>query len=186
MSPGANPAAFRHFSEKCVMNNYFGIGLDAKISLEFNNKRDEHPKKCRLAETPLGKRWMPGYPPSTAPRCPFWEGLPGWVTGMLERTAGLPGCWEETAGRDCQDARKDHRDSRMLGRAAGMPGCRDTGRDCWDAGKDRQDAPREYWGARKDHWDARMDQRVAERDHWDARRDHWVAGKDCWDARIAG
>uniref|UniRef100_A0A3Q3GFK5 Diacylglycerol kinase n=1 Tax=Labrus bergylta TaxID=56723 RepID=A0A3Q3GFK5_9LABR len=35
-----------HCSEKCVMNNYFGIGLDAKISLEFNNKRDEHPKKC--------------------------------------------------------------------------------------------------------------------------------------------
>ncbi|XP_030919305.1 diacylglycerol kinase delta-like [Geospiza fortis] len=35
-----------HFLEKCVMNNYFGIGLDAKISLEFNNKRDEHPKKC--------------------------------------------------------------------------------------------------------------------------------------------
>ncbi|NXA85846.1 DGKD kinase, partial [Melanocharis versteri] len=59
-SSGANPespmcsccstcfpfAAFSHFSEKCVMNNYFGIGLDAKISLEFNNKRDEHPKKC--------------------------------------------------------------------------------------------------------------------------------------------
>uniref|UniRef100_A0A8C5MXM9 Diacylglycerol kinase n=1 Tax=Leptobrachium leishanense TaxID=445787 RepID=A0A8C5MXM9_9ANUR len=34
------------FSERCTMNNYFGIGLDAKISLEFNNKRDEHPKKC--------------------------------------------------------------------------------------------------------------------------------------------
>ncbi|XP_058856596.1 diacylglycerol kinase delta-like isoform X2 [Acipenser ruthenus] len=34
------------YTEKCVMNNYFGIGLDAKISLEFNNKRDEHPKKC--------------------------------------------------------------------------------------------------------------------------------------------
>ncbi|XP_036316341.1 diacylglycerol kinase kappa [Pipistrellus kuhlii] len=31
------------FKEKCVMNNYFGIGLDAKISLEFNNRRDEHP-----------------------------------------------------------------------------------------------------------------------------------------------
>ncbi|XP_041910242.1 diacylglycerol kinase kappa [Arvicola amphibius] len=31
------------FKEKCVMNNYFGIGLDAKISLEFNTKRDEHP-----------------------------------------------------------------------------------------------------------------------------------------------
>ncbi|XP_077200187.1 diacylglycerol kinase eta isoform X2 [Paroedura picta] len=34
------------YSEKCVMNNYFGIGLDAKISLEFNNKREEHPEKC--------------------------------------------------------------------------------------------------------------------------------------------
>ncbi|NXD27445.1 DGKD kinase, partial [Spelaeornis formosus] len=39
-------ALFSQFAEKCVMNNYFGIGLDAKISLEFNNKRDEHPKKC--------------------------------------------------------------------------------------------------------------------------------------------
>ncbi len=36
------------YMEKCVMNNYFGIGLDAKISLEFNNKREEHPEKCRL------------------------------------------------------------------------------------------------------------------------------------------
>ena len=35
------------YSEKCVMNNYFGIWLDAKISLEFNNKREEHPEKCR-------------------------------------------------------------------------------------------------------------------------------------------
>uniref|UniRef100_A0A671YBA5 diacylglycerol kinase (ATP) n=1 Tax=Sparus aurata TaxID=8175 RepID=A0A671YBA5_SPAAU len=34
------------YMEKCVMNNYFGIGLDAKISLEFNNKREEHPEKC--------------------------------------------------------------------------------------------------------------------------------------------
>uniref|UniRef100_A0A8C9NN71 Diacylglycerol kinase n=1 Tax=Serinus canaria TaxID=9135 RepID=A0A8C9NN71_SERCA len=41
---GATPEGY---SEKCVMNNYFGIGLDAKISLEFNNKREEHPEKCR-------------------------------------------------------------------------------------------------------------------------------------------
>ncbi|XP_071455595.1 diacylglycerol kinase eta isoform X2 [Hetaerina americana] len=35
------------FFERCVMNNYFGIGIDAKISLDFHNKREEHPKKCR-------------------------------------------------------------------------------------------------------------------------------------------
>ncbi|NWH21846.1 DGKD kinase, partial [Grus americana] len=46
LNPPALSATFSHFLEKCVMNNYFGIGLDAKISLEFNNKRDEHPKKC--------------------------------------------------------------------------------------------------------------------------------------------
>ncbi|KAJ3591060.1 hypothetical protein NHX12_009007, partial [Muraenolepis orangiensis] len=48
----ADPFSCHHdnmhcFTEKCVMNNYFGIGLDAKISLDFNNKRDEHPEKCR-------------------------------------------------------------------------------------------------------------------------------------------
>uniref|UniRef100_A0A669EJX3 Diacylglycerol kinase n=1 Tax=Oreochromis niloticus TaxID=8128 RepID=A0A669EJX3_ORENI len=41
-----SPSPFGYM-EKCVMNNYFGIGLDAKISLEFNNKREEHPEKCR-------------------------------------------------------------------------------------------------------------------------------------------
>ncbi|KAH0624439.1 hypothetical protein JD844_031868 [Phrynosoma platyrhinos] len=42
-----DPESLEGYSEKCVMNNYFGIGLDAKISLEFNNKREEHPEKCR-------------------------------------------------------------------------------------------------------------------------------------------
>ncbi|XP_043927637.1 diacylglycerol kinase eta [Protopterus annectens] len=42
-----DPDLLEGYSEKCVMNNYFGIGLDAKISLEFNNKREEHPEKCR-------------------------------------------------------------------------------------------------------------------------------------------
>uniref|UniRef100_A0A3Q3S6S1 Diacylglycerol kinase n=1 Tax=Mastacembelus armatus TaxID=205130 RepID=A0A3Q3S6S1_9TELE len=45
--PVAVPPPREGYMEKCVMNNYFGIGLDAKISLEFNNKREEHPEKCR-------------------------------------------------------------------------------------------------------------------------------------------
>lgn len=35
------------FCERAVMNNYFGIGIDAKISLDFHQKREEHPEKCR-------------------------------------------------------------------------------------------------------------------------------------------
>lgn len=35
------------FAEKAVMNNYFGIGLDAKLSLEFHMTREEHPEKCK-------------------------------------------------------------------------------------------------------------------------------------------
>lgn len=46
-SVNSEPDALNGYMEKCVMNNYFGIGLDAKISLDFNNKRDEHPEKCR-------------------------------------------------------------------------------------------------------------------------------------------
>uniref|UniRef100_A0A8D1B541 Diacylglycerol kinase n=1 Tax=Sus scrofa TaxID=9823 RepID=A0A8D1B541_PIG len=43
----SEPENLECYTEKCVMNNYFGIGLDAKISLDFNHKRDEHPEKCR-------------------------------------------------------------------------------------------------------------------------------------------
>ncbi|CAD7093075.1 unnamed protein product [Hermetia illucens] len=36
------------YPEEYVMNNYFGIGIDAKIILESQNKGKEHPEKCRL------------------------------------------------------------------------------------------------------------------------------------------
>eukprot|EP00118_Oscarella_pearsei_P006053 m.27659 g.27659 ORF g.27659 m.27659 type:complete len:1297 (+) comp30246_c0_seq2:58-3948(+) len=49
--PGSDPG----FGEVNVMNNYFGIGLDAKISLDFHNKREEHPEKCRSRM--LNKMW---------------------------------------------------------------------------------------------------------------------------------
>ncbi|MEQ2168152.1 hypothetical protein GOODEAATRI_011504 [Goodea atripinnis] len=40
------------------MNNYFGIGLDAKISLEFNNKREEHPEKCSRSAAEARFSWF--------------------------------------------------------------------------------------------------------------------------------
>ena len=36
------------FEEKYVMNNYFGLGVDAKIVLEFHKKRDASPKSSRF------------------------------------------------------------------------------------------------------------------------------------------
>jgi len=36
--------------ETSVMNNYFGIGIDAKISLDFHNKREESSSKASRAK----------------------------------------------------------------------------------------------------------------------------------------
>lgn len=36
------------YMEKCVMNNYFGIGLDVKIVLDFYIRREEYFEKFRL------------------------------------------------------------------------------------------------------------------------------------------
>ena len=49
---GSKTSPFRYvtddlYDEKYVMNNYFGIGVDAKIVLEFHKKRDASPKSAR-------------------------------------------------------------------------------------------------------------------------------------------
>ena len=37
----------QEFSDITTMNNYIGIGLDAKIALDFHNLREEHPEQCK-------------------------------------------------------------------------------------------------------------------------------------------
>ncbi|CAG0918863.1 unnamed protein product [Notodromas monacha] len=44
---GVDDFSMEGFDEKCTMNNYMGIGIDAKITLDFHIKREEHPEKCR-------------------------------------------------------------------------------------------------------------------------------------------
>lgn len=88
------------------MNNYFGIGLDAKISLEFNNKRDEHPKKCRLAETPLGKHVGCLGTPQHSSTVPILGG----IAGMGHWDAGKD-CWAaRMLGRDCWEGLSGHQE----------------------------------------------------------------------------
>ncbi|CAF0782721.1 unnamed protein product [Brachionus calyciflorus] len=45
--PVINEPFLELYSEKTVMNNYFGIGIDAKLCLEFHITREEHPEKCK-------------------------------------------------------------------------------------------------------------------------------------------
>ncbi|KAI6657003.1 Diacylglycerol kinase delta-like [Oopsacas minuta] len=38
---------FQEIKDIATMNNYIGIGLDAKIALDFHNLREEHPEQCK-------------------------------------------------------------------------------------------------------------------------------------------
>ena len=60
--------AREEYTERCVMNNYLGIGLDAKITLDFQNKREEHPEKCRYGDRTVSC-YLLGYQPYSF-RCP--------------------------------------------------------------------------------------------------------------------
>ena len=40
-------SSIQEFKDITTMNNYIGIGLDAKIALDFHNLREEHPEQCK-------------------------------------------------------------------------------------------------------------------------------------------
>lgn len=44
-APATNAQTSEDNAQIFVMNNYFGIGLDADITLEFHNKREDKPEK---------------------------------------------------------------------------------------------------------------------------------------------
>ena len=44
-SPLSPPSPNSELHEVAAMNNYFGIGLDAKITYEFHTRREENPKQ---------------------------------------------------------------------------------------------------------------------------------------------
>lgn len=53
--PAATPSSDENKSGILVMNNYFGIGLDADLCLAFHNARKENPQKfqSRYPTTPV-------------------------------------------------------------------------------------------------------------------------------------
>ena len=43
--------------ERSIMNNYFGIGIDAKIALDFHNKREETQNKSGKSSRAKNYMW---------------------------------------------------------------------------------------------------------------------------------
>ena len=43
--------------ERSIMNNYFGIGIDAKIALDFHNKREETHNKSGKSSRAKNYMW---------------------------------------------------------------------------------------------------------------------------------
>ncbi|CAF1509889.1 unnamed protein product, partial [Didymodactylos carnosus] len=59
--PSYENIPIEYFKEKVVMNNYFGIGLDAKVCLDFHLKREKHPEQCRSRlKNQMWFGWMGG------------------------------------------------------------------------------------------------------------------------------
>lgn len=44
-SQSSNSLSSQDYTNILVMNNYFGIGVDAELCLEFHNSREENPYK---------------------------------------------------------------------------------------------------------------------------------------------
>lgn len=62
-----------------AMNNYMGIGIDAKVALEFHQMRDQVPVRTAGLRCAVTASRLPTRPSSPSPRCAYSKSSSAWT-----------------------------------------------------------------------------------------------------------